>query len=252
MERHKLYDGKVTMQYDDGPHTYTVDGVIYPSVTKITGMLDKPALRHWYVNRSISYISEQIYPGVPYDEIQLKEIFKDAKYGGARARDHAATIGKDVHEWIEKHITHQIATGKKHDLPMPVHTGMQSSISKFLAWEEKTKPTYLMSEKRMVSIKHTFSGTVDIVYIDETDCTVIADIKTGKNVYPEHHLQTGGYAVMLKEEMPETFMAGNTMREIIHIPLVGELKIKNPTHDINTDMEAFIALSKVYHWKETK
>jgi len=257
MERHTLYKGKVTLLYDDVPHTYNVNGIDYPSVTKITGILDKPALRNWYISRSINYMKEHIHPGVAYDEIQLTELFKDAFYGGHRSRDTAANIGKEVHSWIERHIKHQIASGgRKEKYPMPVHDGMRSSVDKFLAWEEENSPNYIFAERKLASMEYKFAGTVDIVYRDTDGDLVVSDIKTGKSIYEEHWLQVAGYVDALTEEDPvdlENFgYYGEISREIIHIPMKGNLTAHNLKSDskLDSEKEVFRNLASVYHWKE--
>ena len=255
MERHKLYDGKVTLLYDDVPHTYNVNGTDYVSATKVTGVLDKPKLRNWYISRSINYMREHIHPGVAYDEIQLKELFKDAFYGGHRARDTAANIGKEVHSWIERHIKHQIASGgRKEKYPLPVHDGMRSSVNKFLAWEEETNPSYIFAERKLVSMEHMYAGTVDIVYRDTDGDLIVSDLKTGKSIYEEHWLQAAAYVGALLEENPKELDDGygEVAREIIHIPLKGKLRAYNMKTDttLDNELDVFRSLVTVWYWKE--
>ena len=92
MERHELYDGGVIMEYYDDDHKYVWDGVDLPTSTQITGIIDKPALRFWYLNQALTKLQAQIKPGKMYDEIQLAKIFKSARYSGTDARDNAANI----------------------------------------------------------------------------------------------------------------------------------------------------------------
>lgn len=254
MEKHELYDGSVVMEYYDDDHKYIWDGVDLPTSTQITGIIDKPALRYWYLNQALSKLQSQIKPGKAYDEIQLAKIFKGAKYSGTDARDNAANIGRLVHDWIESYVKAQLFGGKHVDVPFPLHTGARKSVEAFLRWEEKAKPDYVFSERRLLSKEHMFAGTLDIAaYIDGKPFVV--DIKTGKGVYPEYWLQTASYALMLAEESPSNFShkLEDIQRMILLIPqATGKLKQHYEDSLIVADAETFIALRRVFLWKENR
>jgi hypothetical protein len=268
MEKHELYNGEEVMHYDDGPHKYwwtSNDNQDLPTSTQITGILDKPGLRYWYVNKALEHVEQGIKPGRSYDEIQLGKIFKKAKYGGADARDDSADVGKLVHKWCEQHIK-ALMLGSKHAPEMPKHTGVVRCIENFLNWEFQVKPEYVFSERRMISRKHEFAGTMDIgAYVDpfhlglakkqstEDVVPTVVDIKTGKNIYPESWLQLASYGLMLWEEQVDGFKEEleDIQRLIIHIPqATGGIKTPVAKSDITEDAATFIHMREVYRWKE--
>jgi len=254
MEKHVLYNGEVEMDYDDVDHKYYYNSLDLPSSTTITGILDKPALRYWYVNQALDRLRSKIIPGRSYDEVQIENIFSKAKYSGNDARDKAASIGRLVHTWIEGYVKEQIINGIANVPPFPHHTGAVKSIESFLRWERENDPSYIFSERRMISQKHLFAGTLDIAALVDGKPYVI-DIKTGKAVYPEYWLQTASYALMLSEEQPDgwSYSLEDTGRIILLIPqATGKLSVRKPKSDILADADTFVNLRNVYRWKESK
>lgn len=251
MERHELYNGNVVMHYYDDDHKYLYDGEQLPSSTTITGILSKPALRYWYINKALERVEARLTPGVALNEIEIQNLLKYAKYGGGDARDEAASVGRIVHDWIEQYVSSQIAGGHQRP-PLPIHTGAQSSVESFLRWEEDAKPEYVFSERRMLSLEHRFCGTLDIACLLDGKPTVV-DIKTGKAVYPEYWLQTASYCLMLAEEQPKGFAYPlDDMERLILLvtQATGKLKPVSPDSSVLDDAETFAALRKVYRWRE--
>jgi hypothetical protein len=269
MERSELYNGEVVLHFygEDKRHDYVWNGDKLPSSTQITGILSKPGLRYWYVNQAIARIGDAIQPGRSYDEVALEKIFNKAKYGGADSRDDAASIGRLVHAWVEDYIAAKIS-GSKYTQKLPMHTGARRSVENFLEWDDKVDPEYVFCERRMISREHEFAGTVDIVaYINpfhlglakradgDGKVPTIVDLKTGKRVYPEYWLQLASYAYMLHEEKPEEFAhdLSDMQRLIINISQAkGTISTPVAESDITVDAETFLALRKVYRWKEGK
>lgn len=264
MERHELYDRSVVMHYYDDDHKYVWDGQHLPSSTQITGILDKPALRYWYVNKALDRVESQLKPGTSINEVTIKNIIKKAKYGGTDARDNAANIGILVHDWVEGYINGQLAGGTERP-PFPHHSGAKSSVESYLRWEDIVQPEYIFSERRMISKKYVFAGTLDIAALidpfhlgkakekGEHKLPTIVDIKTGKAIYPEYWLQTASYALMIAEEYPPEFRyeIEDIQRLIVLITqATGQLKQHEAKTDISEDAAIFLALRRVYQWKE--
>ena len=262
----KLYNGEVKLKHQKDGWKYTINGkgftdVEFPSVTTVTGILDKPALRYWYVNQALARVSSAIRPGVSYDEVQLDKILNKAKYGGADTRDEAASVGKLAHKFIENYIERQIVDGNRDRTDIPIHTGARSAIEKFFSWEDEYEPVYIFSERKLASLKHVFCGTVDIV------CLVggrlcVADVKTSKGVYPEFWLQIAAYMNALMEERPSKMLgrrkdlkADNFQNCIIHLPKDPDKAMKahwKEGQDLIGEWDAFLGLRSAYKWKEGK
>ena len=267
MEKHSLYNGTEELIFYGGDrHEYIVNGESLPTSTKVTGLLDKPNLRYWYVNQAIQRVEKALRPGVSLDEVQIANILKSAKYGGNDARDEAAQIGRVAHSWCESHVRQLMGEIKKAD-PMPKHSGAVRACEKFLEWEYHVQPNYIFAERAMFSKQHRFAGTVDIVaYIDpfhlglskkSTKDTAawlptVVDIKTGSGIYPEYSLQLASYAALLSEERPIQFpeKLKNIQRLVINAPKTTKpLVTKLLDSDITEDYEVFLSLLKAYRWK---
>lgn len=253
MERCELFNGEVVMHYYDDDHNYVWNGTELPSSTAISGILHKPGLRYWYINQALAKVQNKIQPNRVYDEIELAEIFDNAKYSGKEFKDRAANIGKLIHRWIEDYINGHMS-GATVTPSMPSHTGARGAVENYMRWEDKVKPEYIFSERRMISRKHNFAGTMDIAALIDGRPTVI-DIKSGKRVYPEYWLQTASYACMLDEERPKgwDYDLEDTERLILILNQAeGTTKPQWAKSDILMDTDVFLALRTVYRWKYNK
>jgi len=243
-----LYDGKVTLALD-GKHRYWRDNVRIPSVTQCIGIIDKPALRYWFLNVAMDYIKRGLEPGVAYDEIQLGNLFKGAKTAHRGIANDAADIGKVVHNWIEEFAKSRIR-GKKGKPKFPINPMARAAVDAFLEWDTENHVEYLFAERKMFSEEMQAAGTVDIVGKVNGEFAII-DIKTSKAVYPEYHLQTAAYAYMSEEEGLADVTDCDIQRLIIHVPKDGSgFTVHEPKNSYTVDIEAFQACRNVYRWKE--
>lgn len=200
--QNKLYKGDVTLSFESFRHRYVWEekDEVIPSVTTILKVINKPALVNWASNMAVDYISEQIQPGVSYDEIELINIFKNGRKAHWQKKTDAGDIGTFVHNWIEKYINGE-------NPGMPVNPELKVSILKFLLWVEKHDVKFLVSEQVVFSKKYKYSGTIDFI------CTIdgklyIGDLKTSKGIYAEYWIQTSAYRNARVEEYPEEDYTG--------------------------------------------
>jgi len=156
-------------------HTiYTLsDGTRVPGTTTITGVMEKPALKVWA------------------NELGLKGI-KVTEFV-----DELAKIGTLSHLLIEHHCK-----GTKPDLgdftPNQISLAENSAI-KWIIWQDQVGFKPEANELQLVSEKHRFGGTLDIVGTINGRKTLI-DIKTCKGIYGEHKTQVaGGYKILADE-----------------------------------------------------
>ena len=137
---------------------HRVNGFWYPRVTSICGIISKPGLENWIASHGSVYAMKK----------RRKEI---TEWGNA------------VHEKVEK-----ILLGK-----MPIiDDQIEPSINAFLRWLKKHKVDIDGVEQRVVSKKHSYSGTLDLVGKIDNDFGII-DIKTSKKIWDAHFLQTAAY-----------------------------------------------------------
>lgn len=165
---------------------YELDGVTYPSVTTILGILDKPALKHWAANCAVEYIEQHI------DEIQsprgphtIADILGNARTAFTAASSAARSIGTEVHQMIEDYLM----TGED---PTDVSDAAETAFLAFLEWEAKNKVKWLASELTLFHRHVGYAGTADARAIIN-DHEYIVDFKTSKAVYDEYRVQLSAY-----------------------------------------------------------
>jgi len=153
------------LDYDDAAHSYKVEGIKVPSVTRVVDGCFPKHLVDWALS-----IGEEEYH---------------------RIIDEALEIGNHTHEWIEEYIYTGRCIFNEEGL------GNNNSIEAFLAWEEKYKPEWLSSEQKVYCDKYKYAGTVDAVAkINGRVCVI--DFKTSKKIYKPYHLQVTAYAQAIK------------------------------------------------------
>lgn len=255
METYKLYDGKVTLNYDPGKHKYFIGDVPADGVTSALGIIDKSGpLLYWAVNKMcLPYLKNCIKPGIAYDEIQLMNFWTEAGRQHTAKKEEAAGIGTLVHAVIEAHIKHKLEIpGYENPPEMPVSPVMQNAYGAFLEWEKEHEVKYLYSEKKICHPKWGYAGTLDFeAVIDGELC--IGDLKTSNGLYDEFRLQTAAYLEARKAETHQNYKArwcvrvgketkkdknGNEMVEF-------EAK-KYPKEDQKPDFQAFTAALTLY------
>ena len=146
----------------------TADGKRVPGVTTILRVINKPALVVWANNLGLQNINSRNYV------------------------DETATIGTLAHEMIQEYLG-----GPKWDRtaynPEQVDSAENAVIS-FFEWEKVNgyKFETLKIEMPLVSEKYRYGGTVDwFGYINGKKWLI--DIKTCKELYPEHTFQVAAY-----------------------------------------------------------
>lgn len=186
---------------------YTSAGVRVPGVTTVLGRFkESGALIYWSWNLAyvpyrqaraqIEKIVAQgaIDPGTLADCKDLLQVpIERADF--RHVRDNAASIGTIVHARIEA-WTHGVAFNQT---PYPEADVLSSDIgfSAFLEWAGSTKFSLAETEMQLVSEKHKYGGTPDVIMIREQRTT--GDYKSG-DLYPEQVLpQLAAYQKLLIE-----------------------------------------------------
>lgn len=144
---------------------YEIGGVWFPRVTAIVGIKAKPALYRYYAQMSGIRAAEE-------------------------AKERSAAEGSMVHDAVEA-----ILAGTEPIIPGIIRPSVEA-FQEFLR-NNHVKP--LMVEDRVVSQKHGYAGTVDVVA--EMNGTVgVLDIKTGLAIYRDYGMQTAAYTEALRED----------------------------------------------------
>jgi len=192
-EKFHLYNGTVELCYDPQRHLYTVGGIPIEGVTSVVSVIDKSApLMQWAVNEAIDYLRERIKPGLPLDEIQLKEALYGASIQHKVFKRKAGDLGTLIHGWIESYI-------KGEKPPMPINEAMKNGVNAFLSWMEKNEVKFLSSERKIYSRKYKFAGTLDAEGTIGGKSAII-DFKTSNAIYDEMRYQVAAYQCAREEE----------------------------------------------------
>jgi len=149
---------------------YEIDGIWYPRVTSIISIKSKPALYRYYAELPSFKVSEAI-------------------------KNRSAEEGSLVHTTIE-------AILKKE--PVAIPDSIRPAIVAFMEFYNKNTVVPLKIEERVVSKKHGYAGTIDVLAEVNGQLGVL-DIKTSKAVYRDYHLQTAAYVEAFHEDphLPE-------------------------------------------------
>lgn len=203
-----LYGGEIELEFDESRHVYRVGGDIVPSVTGVTGVIDKSGpLMWWAVSQCLEFVQENW--TAELDEVELKGFLHDAQRAHLKTSRTATDIGHLAHEWIENHLA-----GKSQELPR--NPQLRSTIESFLEWFEANHVLAYETEFKCYSAANDYAGTCDFDGIINGE-RAIADWKTGRAVYPEHLLQTAAYEKARREELNIEYDA----RYIIVLPKDG-------------------------------
>lgn len=160
---------------------YDIDGEEFVSVTTVTGILDKPALKAW----ACRCMADEIAQGVSPD---------DAVNAYERASEHAMYIGSKVHRAIQAHIYAKRRLRITHD-----HGQIQKAYEAFLDWEKSSGVKWLESEVRVCNKHQGYAGRLDaIAEIDGVKYVI--DFKTANACYPEYKMQIAAYCGALNIE----------------------------------------------------
>lgn len=218
----------VPLSFDEENHAYTLDGKWIPSVTTITGMLDKPWLAAWKVKMCVEYIKSNL-----KNMDNLSDVLLAAKHESDKQRKAAADTGKAVHKWIELHT-------QGNDTPPPQDDGR---IDQFMSWESIHKPIYIMSEEMVASQAHEYAGTLDLLAEIEGK-VLIVDIKTGNSIPSEVSLQlVGGYRPALEECGVKSDGCS-----VLHLPANKPMEWRQINVPADLCKRAFLGLRETQKW----
>lgn len=237
-----MYNGEVTLDFNEQRHRYTLYGTYVPSVTGITGIIDKPALVPWAVNQTIGYIETIWKAGKEYTQAQVSYALKNAKSARYKTSGKAIATGNTVHQWIEEYINADMM-----GFPLPEHPDHPAALLgtvAFVTWVGDNDVKFLSAERKTYSREHRYAGTVDIHMLCN-GLNVVADIKTSKAIYPEYFLQVAAYALAIEEE--DDIKVDEVM--IIRVPKIGgEIEIKTSPR-VDELSKVFLSCLKVWRWK---
>ena len=150
------------------------DGTLVPGVTTVLGILNKPALVPWANKLGLQGI----------------EVGKFV--------DDKAAIGTLAHQMIADYLRGETTDTSEYS-KMQIEQA-ENAVLSFLEWEKSHKLQPILVEEPMVSERHGFGGTVDLIASlnDEPELCLI-DFKTSKGIFPEMFVQVAAYRELALE-----------------------------------------------------
>lgn len=174
---------------------YKKDGKRLPSVTTITGQLDKPALVYWAANCAcdcileeaddIAYWTWQDDPG--HCKEQFCRIIEYARKNFRKVSAKALDTGSAVHAAIELYLK----TGQE---PQAPSDEVLSAFIAFLEWKDEVQMETLKTEHSLYADR--YAGTCDLICnltLNGKTAKYIVDFKAAKGIYPEYAYQIAAY-----------------------------------------------------------
>jgi len=192
------------------------NGTRVPSVTTVTGILNKPQLIKWANRLGLDGIDVAKYVDIQAEAGTLAHQF---------ILDYFKGVETDTSEYSQK-----VIDKAKNSL---------RSFHKFLS-EHNVKP--LKAEEQLVSERYKYGGTLDLL-ADLDGKVVVMDWKTGKGIYKEYGYQLAAYANLVEEnfglKVDGTF--------IVRINRGDNEEYEMKSFDWKKNFEVFNALLKVYY-----
>lgn len=271
----KLYDGKVTLVYDDKLHVYYEqvgdEKFVVAGVTSILATIAKPALIQWASNTCAKYVQENIKPinikvnGEIEQFVKVADVCSLTELG----RYHYKTISKDAtdvgtiaHDWLEQWIKSHInvmSASNTEAVALPDNEKASNAVQAALNWMDKHKFKPINSERKIYSREYVYSGTYDwdayITSCGDSSCCpfegtklALGDFKSSNNLYDEYRMQVRAYQHARNEESGVKHDLGVVLKIGKHD---GEFQSWVLTSDkFEEDFTGFLGALSVYNWEQ--
>lgn len=202
-----------------GKGEYLINGISYPRVTTVLDIIDKPALRRWYVNQALGTVEEMLSQrGVaPIGQTGIADIIAKAKEKPDTSKNQAASFGGAAHDAIQYYIQSNKYPTLSWSGDPAIDGEMGRMVDSFDEWRHANDIEIELAENLVwhngatcnhcVAGEHDYAGTMDAVgYRNHIDAKTnipyktlfVADWKTG-GLYREAYLQVSAYAHAMEQ-----------------------------------------------------
>lgn len=221
VETSELYDGRVSIEFNEGNHRYKVTDKLAgfsdyrPGVSGVLATLDKAALKDWAAWMASEYFKAAVArhkaEGGAFNDLWLTTTADQAKNAHNNHSQRAKDIGHVVHSMIEQYLKAEIdGSGQADKVTTIDGVDMKAALNLLVAfrdWYDSSGLTVVGSEKVVYSVEHEYCGTFDCMFEDKDGRIILGDVKTTKRtldaqkgVYAEYVAQLGAYAQAWEEE----------------------------------------------------
>jgi hypothetical protein len=234
---------KVTTVDVGGFRHYKVPGDerLYPSVTSVLGVLDKPAIPRWAAREAARYALEH---ADELSRLDFDQALRRASGAPWAERDRAADKGTDTHGVMEA-----IALGRPIDVIQP---GTENAVRGVVEFWLEFKPVPIAVEQTVVS-DLGYAGSFDLIASLGSQ-TALIDLKTSKSAYPDTALQLAAYGNADRIIHPD----GSTepvpqidAYYVLHCPHDKPWGLV-PYHVTEADFDAFLSTLAAFRWKRER
>lgn len=186
---------------DGEPWWDTREEIHLPSVTTIIHRnLASPALVPWAYRQTIESVEillEHAHTLLDVTADDLDGLLTENRLRPVDIRDEAATRGTAAHAWLEELATAPAAAYSLN------RGGYLDAVSSW--WKDRT-PVVMASECLLVSLRHGYAGTADLVWVDKRGKVVLTDLKTRDNTWTQAYesdlIQLAAYKEAWEEGHP--------------------------------------------------
>ena len=236
-------------------HWYKTDhanheGKTLPSVTAITGIMDKPALVNAAVKldvEAMAGLALGMYMGDRREyESWLEPLVKAAKTYHKDIWDSAAQEGTEAHEFVARYLDEWEGVSND-ELPHSISSVVDSAD---LYMESIGTDIKILGVEKLVA--HPFldyAGTVDLIYLKD-GVVHFADWKTGSIGYDEQAAQLAGYALAYRDTEAGTDPMPIPRCEVVHLNKSGEPGFS--VKEVNMENAVPMFLAALDLWKATQ
>lgn len=158
---------------------YWKETVPYVSVTEILKIKDKPALRYYFMDQM--YLTMVKTPTLTRDEAYA-EAFRHSE----KAKVRGTTIHSILEAW--KNVAELESVAEE----------FKEYAEALYRWMKEYKVKIIEREKTFFSEKYKYANTVDLI-AEINNVSRVVDLKTGKLIYGEAHIQTSANLYSVQE-----------------------------------------------------
>jgi hypothetical protein len=227
----------------DRYHRYTHEGVRHPGVTGIIRVLDKSDALIGWASRNTAEAALRLIDSLPELRATVgpEGVVKALTARSGWQRDEAAAAGSTIHGHAER-----IANGG--DLPDDLPDAVRERVLRYAEWWAASGWRVRLAEALVVDPGVGYGGTLDLLAYDEAGRVTLADVKSGKSVYPETRLQLAAYgmaALVAPQGSPVAYpMPAVERYAVLHVTDEGVRVIDVDVDDADRDaFRACVALS---------
>lgn len=186
--------------------------IVFPGVTTVLKMLDKPGLIDWSVMLTLDWANDNHqYLGTHSDE----QVLRAGRYRHKDVLNERAEIGTAVHEFADVLMNDGFAYPD-------LNEEAEQAVGQFLAFMDSGRfGGALATEVTVINETLGYGGTFDLIGIVD-NVVSMCDLKTSKNLWWEHELQLSALAnaeYMVVEE-PDGFWSYHPMPEFDALKLI--------------------------------